>query len=253
MTLNIPAPRFEDRVGLLRQFDALNRQVDASAAADVAEPFQQQALNLILGGDAARSMDLTQEDLRTLQRYDTGHIRIGHRTMRPSTLGRQMLTARRLIEAGCGFVTIHSAGWDMHADGNNPGIETGMNMLGRSVDKAVSAFLEDVEQRGLSDKILFVLTGDFGRTPRVNQRGGRDHWARLCTLAFAGGGLNMGQMIGRSARGIDVPATPPVSPNNLMGTILHTLFDVQQIRLRTDVPRDLSVLVERATPIEELF
>ncbi len=80
----------------------------------------------------------------------------------------------------------------MHADGNNPGMVVGMDMLGRSLDQAVSAFLEDVEQRGLSEKILLVITGDFGRTPKVNKKGGRDHWARLGTLAFAGGGLNMG-------------------------------------------------------------
>ena len=120
-----------------------------------------------------------------------------------------MLLARRLCEAGCGFVTVQSAGWDMHADGNNPGMDRGMEMLGRPLDKAVSAFLEDSKQRGLSDKVLLVITGDFGRTPKINKRGGRDHWANLCTLAFAGGGLKMGQVIGQSDRNAGCrPATP---------------------------------------------
>lgn len=253
MSLSIPAERFEDRMNLLQQFDDLNRVVDTRGGAENADPFQQQAMNLILGGGAVRAMDVSREDRRLLERYDTSHIQIGHRTFRPSTLGRQMLMARRLIEAGCGFVTVHSAGWDMHNDSNNPGIEFGMNRLGRSVDRAVSAFLEDVEQRGLSDKILFVLTGDFGRTPRINRRGGRDHWTRLCTLAFAGGGLNMGQEVGRSGRHADVPTTTPISPTQMMGTIIHTLFDVGQIRLQADIPRDLSALAEQATPIAELF
>lgn len=251
MTLNIDGERFEDRVGLLRQLDRMQRQVDVQA--DQLDPFQQQAMNLIMGGGASRAMDLSRESPRTLARYDTSHIRIGHRTFRPSTLGRQMLTARRLIESGCRYVTVHSAGWDMHNDSNNPGIVTGMNMLGRSVDRAVSAFLEDITERGLLNDILLVISGDFGRTPRINRRGGRDHWARLGTLAFAGGGLNMGQVIGRSNSRAETPASTPVTPTNLLGTVMHTMFDVQQVRLQIGVPRELSAMIERAAPIEGLF
>ena len=157
------------------------------------------------------------------------------------------------MNRGVGFVTVHSAGWDMHADGNNPGMVTGMEMLGRTVDKAVSAFLEDVDRLGLSDKILLVITGDFGRTPKVNKRAGRDHWARLGTLAFAGGGLQMGHVIGQSARGADVPATDPVSVSNLMATIMHTMFDVGQLRLETGLPRELTTLIEETEPIQQLL
>ena len=117
-------------------------------------------------------------------------------------------------------------------------------MLGRSLDQAVSAFLEDVDLRGLSDKILLVITGDFGRTPRVNRNGGRDHWARLGTLAFAGGGLQMGQVIGQSARNADVPATDPISTSELMATVMHALFDVGKLRLHQGLPRNLMQLIE---------
>src|SRR5438046_5875979 len=99
--------------------------------------------------------------------------RCGKGNFDPSILGQQMLMARRLIEAGAGFVTVQSAGWDMHADGNNPPVKEGMEMLGRPLDKALSAFLSDVEQRGLSEKILVIVTGDFGRTPKINKNGGR--------------------------------------------------------------------------------
>ncbi len=134
------------------------------------DKFNEQASNLVLGG-AAKAFDLQSESRSLVERYDTSHIPIGHKEFRASSLGHQMLLARRLCETGCGFVTVHSAGWDMHADGNNPGMVQGMDRLGRSVDKAVSAFLEDVAARGLSDKILLVITGDFGRTPKVNSRG----------------------------------------------------------------------------------
>ena len=87
----------------------------------------------------------------------------------------------------------------------------------------MSAFLEDVQQRGLSEKILLVITGEFGRTPRVNGGAGRDHWAPLSTLALAGGGLNMGGTVGESSPKAEYPKTTPISPQDLMATIFHVL------------------------------
>ena len=141
----------------------------------------------------------------------------------------------------------------MHADGNNPDMGRGMEMLGRSLDQAVSVFLDDLQQRGLSEKILLVITGDFGRTPKVNKKGGRDHWAKLGTLAFAGGGLRMGQVIGQSAPKADVTGTPPFSTPELMATIMHTLFDVGEMRLQSGFPPRVSRLVENGQPIGPLF
>ena len=164
-----------------------------------------------------------------------------------------MLMARRLCEAGAGFVTVHSAGWDMHADSNNPGMQQGMAMLGTTMDHAVSAFLDDVSARGLSEKILLVITGDFGRTPRVNKKGGRDHWAKLGTLAFAGGGLNMGQVIGQSDRQAARPMTSPYTTAHLMGTIMQTLFDVGEMRLVSGIPPQIRRLVEESVSIPELM
>jgi hypothetical protein len=174
MQLNVPEDVLADRLKLQGQLDRLSRSLDNRGEMESLDKYSSQALELVLGG-ARTAFDLTKEDPRTLERYDTSSIRIGHKVFRPSTLGKQMLLARRLCEAGCGFVSVHSAGWDMHADGNNPPIGRGMEMLGRSLDRAVSAFIEDLDQRGLSDKVLLVITGDFGRTPKVNARGGRDH------------------------------------------------------------------------------
>src|SRR5438045_370114 len=98
------------------------------------------------------------------------------------------------------------------------------------LDKALSAFVADLDERGLLGETLVVVTGDFGRTPKVNARGGRDHWANLCTLALFGG-VRGGQVVGRSARNNDVPASEPYSTGNLLATVFHHLFDVGTLRV----------------------
>jgi uncharacterized protein (DUF1501 family) len=251
MLPGVPVARLDDRRELLGALDRMKRAADATGGLVGYDRFEQQAFQLILGG-ATKAFDLSGEDRRSVERYDTSSFLVGHKKFMPSQLGRHLLLARRMCEAGAGFVTIHSAGWDNHADGNNPGIERGMEMLGRPLDKAVSAFLEDIEARGLADKILLVITGDFGRTPKINARSGRDHWTNLCTLAFAGGGLNMGQVIGQSDRNAAAPLGDPVSTSQIMATVFHALFDVPQLRLRTGIPREIMEIVERGEPIGQL-
>jgi hypothetical protein len=252
MRMTIPRSRLESRRALLAALDGAKRTLDRSGAADALGRYEQQAFDLILR-NAGDSLDLSREDPRVVARYDTSRHRIGFKRFRPCTLGRQMLMARRLVESGCGFVTVQSAGWDMHADGNNPGIEAGMRMLGPTVDHAVAAFLDDLESRGLERKVLLVITGDFGRTPRVNKRGGRDHWAPLSTLALAGGGLKTGQVIGRSTRLADAPADEPVTPGALMATLMHALFDLPLLRVQPGLPREISTVLEAGEPIRGLI
>lgn len=252
MKLQMETARLDDRRTLLKDLDLLKAEADRIAEYQGVDQYTQQAFDVLMGS-ASEAFDLSREDPRLLNRYDTSHIQVGKKTFRPSNLGKHFLTARRLIEAGCGFVTVHCAGWDMHADGNNPGIVQGMNMLGRSVDKAVSAFLGDLEQRGLLDDVLLVICGDFGRTPKVNSRGGRDHWPRLCTLALAGGGICDGQIVGQSARNNDVPATEPIATSQLMSTVMHTMFDVGLLRVARGIPRDLLQQIERHDPIPGLI
>ena len=250
MRLTMPRDRLENRRALLGALDVAKREFDGGGAEALGR-YTRQAFDLILR-NAGDALDLSREDPKLVGRYDTGGHRIGFKRFRPCTLGKQMLMARRLVEAGCGFVTVQNAGWDMHADVNNPGIEAGMRMLGPTVDHAVAAFLDDLEARGLDRKVLLVITGDFGRTPRVNKRGGRDHWASLSTLALAGGGLNMGQVIGRSTRQADAPGDEPVTPAALMATLMHTLFDLPQLRLQPGVPREIAALLEAGEPIRGL-
>lgn len=251
LDLAVPADRLDDRKSLLAGLDKVSRSIDAGGAIEGLDKFERQALDMIVRG-AGDAFDISREDRRTIERYDTSGFRVGKKEFQPSSLGKQMLMARRLCEAGCGFVTVQNSGWDMHADGNNPGIFAGMEMLGRPLDKAVSAFLADIEARGLTEKTLLIITGDFGRTPTINQRGGRDHYPKLCTLALAGGGLGRGQIVGRSTRKNDAPLTEPIRPVNLLSTVLHALFDVGQLRLDPAVPSELVRLAE-APPIMELF
>jgi uncharacterized protein (DUF1501 family) len=251
LNLAVAPERLDDRKSLLARLDNVKRSIDASGNIQGLDRFELQALDMIVRG-AGDAFDITKEDRRTIERYDTSGFRVGKKLFQPSSLGKQMLMARRLVEAGCGFVTVQNSGWDMHADGNNPGIGPGMNMLGKPLDKAASAFLDDLTSRGLVDRVLLIITGDFGRTPTINARGGRDHYPGLSTLAFFGGGMGKGQIIGQSSRKNDAPATEPITLANLHSTVLHAQFDIGQMRLDPGVPRELARLAE-PPPIADLF
>ncbi len=258
MKLRVNANRLDDRRNLLGQLDRIKREADATGVVEGADKFQQQAFDVILGG-VSEAFDLSKEDPKLIERYDTAKYEIPPKLKKkkknvpqqsPIALGKQMILARRLVEAGCGFVTVTSAGWDMH--GNAFGINDGMPLLGPSVDKAASAFIEDLALRGLSDKVLFIITGEFGRTPRINNKAGRDHWGNLCTLALSGGGLRMGQVIGASDRTASRPATEPVGVEDLMATVMHTLFDVGLLRITQGVPADVARAITDGSPIPQL-
>ena len=259
MQLGIQADRLDDRRGLLARLDQVRSQADRSGQVDRAGKYQQQAFEIITRG-IAQAFDLSQEDPRTLARYDTTGIfraadlqRFYDMRRVTNLLGKQMLLARRLCEAGCGFVTVSDCGWDYHANENSPKGMAGIWPMGNQVDHAVSAFIEDVHQRGLSEKILLVVTGEMGRTPRINNNGGRDHYGELTPLLLSGGGLKMGQVIGQSDRSVSRPATEPYDPRHLLGTIAHTLFDIGQLRLDPSVPTELSRVLTGSEKIEPLF
>lgn len=261
MKLNLPRERFEERRDLLRRLDAARRDLDAAAATEGVDGLQVQAMDLILKG-VADAFDLSKEDPRTVARYDTSGYydpkqwqydgdktrnNIPWYTAHTKTLGKLLLLARRLCEAGCGFITIHSEFvWDFHADGNNVAVEQGKKLVIEPFDHAVSAFIEDCEARGLSDDILLVCSGEMGRTPKINKNGGRDHWPSLAPLILYGGGLTAGgKLIGRSTRDGSQADGPPLKPDDLLATIFHTLFDYSQARLIPDLPFELKNTLAR--------
>ena len=207
----------------------------------------------------AEAFDLSKEDPRAIARYDTTkRFRLEELTRwydmkrASNLLGHQMLLARRLCEAGCGFVTVSDCGWDMHANNNSPKGMAGIFPMGHQVDHAVSTFIEDVAERGLSDRILLVVTGEMGRTPMKNKNGGRDHYGELTPLLIAGGGFRMGQVIGQSDGQAARPTTEPYNPRHLMNAVMHTLFDVGKLRLQPGAPSELLRFIEGSEPIAEL-
>jgi hypothetical protein len=233
MNLTVTHDRLADRRKLLKSFDNMDRQIDRSGLVQGLDAFETQALDLVKG-KARETFDLTKEDPRVRDKYG----KMG--------LGQQMLMARRLCEAGVGFVTLHFGGWDMHGQ-----IAQGMKNLGPQVDHAVSAFLEDVQARGLEKDILLVITGEFGRTPKINGGAGRDHWAPLSTLALAGGGLKMGQVVGESNAKAEVPKTTPIGPQDLMATVFGVLGIPQDLHYRDQSGRPTPMIVG-GKPIAEL-
>ena len=249
LRLTLEPDRFADRRALLAGFDTIRRGLDADAASADFDADRRQALDVLVSGSVVDALDLSREDPKLLAAYDTsryaakdgwkksGRGKRGYYTGHAKTLGKSLLLARRLCEAGSRFVTVHSAYdgvWDMHGDGNNLGMVEGMEAVGRSFDHAVAAFIDDLERRGLSDKVLLVCTGEMGRTPKINKRGGRDHWSRLAPMMTYGGGSERGRVVGQSTRDGGEPAQAAVDGSNLVSTILHTLFDVPQLRLRPE-------------------
>lgn len=263
MTLRMQRTRLEDRRTLLKNLDQAKRALDGGVS-DGMTGFQAQAFDTILGG-VSEAFDLSRENPRTLAAYDTaplvnvGSIRkvwANHERYRDHSqnIGKLMLLARRLCERGAGFVTVTTNFvWDMHADKNNATITEGMEYVGAPFDHAVSTFIEDVESRGLSEKILLVCCGEMGRNPVMNKRAGRDHWGKLAPLMIYGGGLKMGQVIGQSDSRGGEPASSPVVMENLTATILHSLLDINEVRLMDGLSNDVMSAITEPRPIRGLM
>lgn len=258
MDLQIDAERFTDQKTLLAKLDRLRRQADATGTLEAASRVQQQAFDLLAAG-VGKAFDLSDEDPRVVARYDTRPLfdqkklqKWGDMRRATNLLGMQMLMARRLVEQGAGFVTVSDCGWDYHANNNSPKNMAGIHPMGGQVDHAVSAFLEDLQARGMSEDVLLVVTSEMGRTPRINKNGGRDHYGALTSLLLAGGGLQMGQVIGASNSTAAEPATEGFQPSHLLGTIMRTLFDVGQLRVADKLPESLVSYLTEAKPIRGL-
>jgi hypothetical protein len=228
----VTVEQLQDRRSLQQAFDDVNREVDSTGMLEGLDQFSQQAFELVQG-NARQAFDITRESPRAREQYGRG-------------LGEQMLLARRLCEAGAGFVTINYGGWDMHGQ-----IANALRRRCGEVDQAVSAFVQDTVARGIDRNILLVITGEFGRTPRINRNAGRDHWGSLCTLALAGGGLRMGQVVGESNAKAERPQTAPISPIDLKATVLHALGLPRDLQFTSPLGRP-TYMIEGGRPIQQL-
>jgi hypothetical protein len=233
--------QLQDRRALLRRFDTLDRGIDQSGLLSALDEFDGRAVEL-LRGRAREAFDLSREDPRLRDRYGKG-------------LGENLLLARRLAEAGVGFITVWYGGWDSH--GTNPSVNHGtieeeMRKLAPAFDHALPVFLEDLYDRGLDKKVLLAIVGEFGRSPHINKDGGREHWPHLGNLVLAGGGLQMGRVIGSAASKGDVPKTNPVSPQDFLATLFHVLGMPLDLQYQNAAGRPVPML-DNGQPIPDLI
>jgi uncharacterized protein (DUF1501 family) len=238
--------RLESRRSLMHQFDVARRDIDAVSQSNALDRFTQQAFEFVTGPAARNAFAIGQEDPRLRDRYGR------------STWGQSTLLARRLVEAGVTFVTVHFGGWDHHWN-----LKAGLESFLPKLDSAVSALFEDLDQRGLSETTLVVLCGEFGRTPRMNDGGnggppgsmgtpGRDHWGHALFCLLGGGGLRGGQIVGATDRLGMYPQTRPLVPSNVHATIYHVLGIDPSLYVVDPTGRPVPVL-EDPTPIRELL
>jgi hypothetical protein len=227
--------RLDDRRRLLDRLDRLERRRDASGAMEGMDRFAAEAYAMVTGPSARRAFDLSREDPRTRDRYGR------------TAVGQGCLLARRLVEAGVTFVTVTEGGWDHHTE-----VFTNCRRQLPPLDAALASLVEDLHDRGLDRDVLVLIWGEFGRTPRVNGSGGRDHWPGCMSAVVAGGGLAVGQAVGASDRRGERPVDRPLRPEDL----IRTVYDVLGIDSRREFPdeagRPLAVL-NQGRPIAELL
>lgn len=223
-------------------FDELERHVEGAAGDRTHDATFERAYRLVTSPAARAAFDLAAEPVDVRTRY-------GDRT-----IGQSCLLARRLVESGVPFVTVNDIGWDTHDNLFNrlkEGYTGGSVGKIPSLDTALSALLTDLEDRGLLDETLVVVMGEFGRTPKLNTQGGRDHWPRVFSVVLAGGGIRGGQAIGRSDDRGESPADAAVTPADLAATIFTQLGIDPQTELLTADGRP--VRVSTGTPISALI
>jgi hypothetical protein len=228
ITLNgVDLRQLDDRRAMLASFDAFRRQADARGA-DGIDNYQRQALELLTSARLANALDLSREDIRTRNRY--GLDRAYPEERGGNTHLDQFLLARRCIEAGARCVTLAFSrwpfgrvlqgdhNWDWHRD-LFPEAEMALPLL----DMGLSALIQDLHDRDLLDDVAVVVWGEFGRTPRINSQGGRDHWARCASAVVAGGGMRMGQVLGSTSRWGEEPQTRPIHFRDVFATLYERL------------------------------
>ncbi|MCH2203527.1 MAG: DUF1501 domain-containing protein [Fuerstiella sp.] len=205
--LDIDASRLADRRSVLGTVDRFRRHVDSRGEAGAYNKFRERAFALMTSAEAKRAFDIQRESESVRQAYGI------------NTMGQSCLLARRLVQSGVRYVMINHNNWDTHA--NNFG-DLKDNLLPQ-LDKALGELLRDLSDRGMLEKTLVLVSGEFGRTPKVNENAGRDHWGNCFTLALAGGGIQGGRVVGSSDKWAAKPDQNPIGPKDFAATMFHVL------------------------------
>lgn len=242
--------RLNDRQSLVGRFDATRALADSSVAAF--GEYERRAAEIVLGGRVREALDVGRESKKVREAYG------------PHLWCQQAMLARRLVEAGTTFVTVdlsyHTASgtWDTHGDNIPPygGIKKGLGPLLPLFDHLFTTLTDDLRDRGLSDDVLVIAMGEFGRTPKVGTQDstdGRDHWPYVMSMLMAGGGLNHGQVIGRSDKEGGQIADRPVTPGDLAATIYRYFGVPLESTYDDPTGRPYPILPNGGEPIRELL
>jgi hypothetical protein len=206
-----------DRRRLLAQFDTLRRDLDASGAMKGLDAVTERAMGVLTSSRLLHALDLSREPETVRQRYGDGKPYNFQYDGAP-TVNDQLLLARRLVEAGARVVTLSYGRWDSH--GKNFDL---IRDHGGKLDQCLSALIEDLDARGMLDDVTVAVWGEFGRTPKINNNGGRDHWPQVSCALLAGGGLRTGQVIGATNRLGEYAANRPVHFQEIFATLYHAI------------------------------
>ena len=238
--------RLQERRSLIAHFDHLRRDCDRNGTLAAMDRFDQQAFDLVTGEKARKAFDLSQEAPKTRERYGR------------HSWGQAALLARRLVEAGTTFVTCHFGGWDHHWN-----LQAGYESYLPRIDQLVAALFSDLAERGLDDKTLVMLCGEFSRTPRMNDGGnggppgsmgtpGRDHWGNSMFCLLGGGGVKGGRIVGSTNRLGEAPQDRPVKPGDIHHTIFRVLGVDPHLHFLDHSGRPIPA-IDHGAVIEELF
>ncbi|WP_437194412.1 DUF1501 domain-containing protein [Planctomicrobium sp. SH527] len=217
--------RFASRRSALEAVNEYFRQREVSDQITAMDSFYESAYSLISSPQAREAFDLEKESAEMRDKYGR------------NTAGARMLLARRLVESGVRLVNLTYGSWDMHDN-----IVAGFNRSVPEFDKAFSALITDLEERGRLDETLVIVSSEFGRTPKMNNTAGRDHWPKVFSLALAGGGLKKGFVYGSSNATSSEPEEDPVTVENLFTTIYHTIGIVADKELMAPGNRPIEIV-----------
>jgi hypothetical protein len=229
--------RFASRREVRLNLDRMERLADKAAGDPVAgiDDHFQQGFRLMLSAEAQKAFDISCEAERVRETYGR------------TPFGQRALLARRLVEAGVPFVTLYEGGWDHHEE-----IFPALKKRLPTFDRTVAALIDDLRQRGMLERTLVLVLGEFGRTPQINKRGGRDHWSSAMSVLFAGGGTPGGRVIGATDVKGFAPVERPLSPENFASTI-YTKLGIDPGKILFTPTGRPSHLVSNPTPIRELM
>lgn len=236
--LDIDAERLSDRRGILQQIDRFQRGTEAAAnrSANAMSTYQQKAFELMTSTATKNAFDISREPDKLREEYGR------------HSLGQSCLMARRLVEAGVRCVLIDHTNWDTHF--NN--FHVLKNDLLPHLDTGMSTLFRDLHDRGMLETTLVLVTGEFGRTPRINKDAGRDHWGPSTAIAMGGGGIRGGVVVGASNERAEKPATTPYGPEDLAATLYHCLGIDPKTEFHTPEGRPIPIVPGSGRLIEGL-